>query len=101
MKYIMTTRQKQYLKGLAHKLNPGIQVGKDALSPSVLEAINKNLKDNELIKVQFLGSSGLDRKKDAETLARKVDADLVHVLGFKIILYRPNPDKKKPISLPS
>ncbi len=100
MKHIASTKQKQYLKGLAHRLNPSIQVGKDALTEAVLEAINKALDDNELIKIQFLDTSGLDRKKDAAALAQQLNADLVHVLGFKIILYRPNPEKKKRIVLP-
>lgn len=100
MNYIASTKQKQYLKGLAHKLKPSVQVGKESLSSGVLQAVSKALKDNELVKIQFLDSSGLDRKKDAAALAEQVNADLIHVLGFKIVLYRPNPEKKNPIILP-
>ena len=44
---ILTTRQKQFLKGLAHPLNPLVQIGKEELSPGVIETIKTELIHHE------------------------------------------------------
>ncbi len=87
--------EKKKLKGMAHHLKPVIHVGKGGLTDGVIKSVNDALDAHELIKVQFLDAAVLDRKKDSKRLASLVHADLVQVIGFKISLYRHNPEKKK------
>lgn len=98
----LTTNQKKFLKGLAHSMNPLVQIGKDELSPGVLESIKTELKNHELIKVKIGSNCGLEKHSSAETIAESTASALVQLIGKTIILYKPNPkrDKEKRIILP-
>ena len=65
---IVTSKQKQYLRGLAHSLDPYIIIGKNGLSPSSIKSINKSLTDHELIKVRIK----IGNKKDFAPIIEKV-----------------------------
>ena len=47
---MITSKQKKFLRGLAHSLDPYIIIGKNGLSDSTLNSISKSLTDHELIK---------------------------------------------------
>lgn len=98
----LTTRQKQFLKGLAHPLNPLVQIGKEELSPGVLETIKNELFNHELIKVKIGSNCGLDKHETSTLLSEQTASALVQLIGKTIVLYKPNPQraKEKRISLP-
>jgi len=96
----LTGKQRGYLKGLAHNLNPVVQIGKDGLTEQVIKSLDDALEANELIKVQFVFGDEVDKKEDARKVAEAAGAELVQLIGFKFVLYRKN--KKKPrIEIPS
>ncbi len=99
---VLTTRQKQYLKGLAHPLNPLVQIGKEELSPGVVETIKNELMNHELIKVKIGNNCGLEKHSTSIAIADQTASALVQLIGKTIILYKPNPkrDKDKRILLP-
>lgn len=90
----LTQAEKKKLKGDAHHLKPVVHIGKEGMSDAVIKTINKALDDHELIKVQFLETAFLDRKLDSIHLAEIVHAELIQVIGHKIILYRENKEKE-------
>ncbi len=98
----LTTRQKQFLKGLAHPLSPLVQIGKEELSSGVLETIRTELLNHELIKVKIGGNCGLDKHNTSAILAEQTASALVQLIGKTIVLYKPNPEraKEKRIQLP-
>lgn len=98
----LTTRQKQFLKGLAHPLSPLVQIGKEELSSGVLETIRTELLNHELIKVKIGGNCGLDKHNTSTILAEQTASALVQLIGKTIVLYKPNPEraKEKRIQLP-
>ena len=98
----LTTRQKQYLKGLAHPLTPLVQIGKDELSPGVIDTIKTELIHHELIKVKIGSNCGLDKHTTSETISKQTESALVQLIGKTIVLYKPNPKraKEKRILLP-
>lgn len=98
----LTTRQKQFLKGLAHPLSPLVQIGKEELSPGVIETIKTELINHELIKVKIGSNCGLEKHSSAETIAEQTESSLVQLIGKTIILYKANPKraKEKRIILP-
>ncbi len=96
----LSPTQKKYLKGLAHSRNPVVQVGKEGLSAEATAAIDKALSDHELIKIRFLEASGLDRKRDAQSLAAATGSQCVQIIGKNIVLYRRHPDAPK-IEMPA
>jgi RNA-binding protein len=98
----LTTRQKQFLKGLAHPLSPLVQIGKDELSPGVLETIKTELMNHELVKVKIGSNCGLEKDSSSKTIAEQTQSSLVQLIGKTIVLYKPNPKraKEKRIVLP-
>lgn len=99
---VLTTRQKQFLKGLAHPLTPLVQIGKDELSPGVIETIKTELIHHELIKVKIGSNCGLDKHTASATISGQTASALVQLIGKTIVLYKPNPKraKEKRILLP-
>lgn len=88
----LSQSEKKQLKGQAHHLKPVVHIGKEGMSDAVIRTINKALDDHELIKVQFLETAFLDRKLDSVHLAEIVQAELIQVIGHKIVLYREKKD---------
>lgn len=98
----LTSKQKKYLKGLAHPLTPAVQVGKEGISQGVVEAADKELLLRELIKVKIGKNSSLEKKKAGEEMAGRTGSHLVQIIGKTLVLYRENPelDKEERIALP-
>ncbi|MBV9493197.1 MAG: YhbY family RNA-binding protein, partial [Acidobacteria bacterium] len=48
---MLTAKQRQFLKGLAHPLQPIVRVGKAGLTPGIVEETRKSIEAHELIKV--------------------------------------------------
>ena len=98
----LTTRQKQFLKGLAHPLNAVVQIGKEELSPGVIESIKTELSHHELIKIKIGSNCGLEKNSSAKTIAEQTESSLVQLIGKTIVLYKANPKraKEKRIVLP-
>jgi len=97
---MLTTKQRQYLKGLAHALSPVVRVGRDGLTPPVIIETKKSLLAHELIKVRIESDDSSARREIAEELARAADAELAGTIGKLAILYRRREEKPK-IKLPS
>ncbi len=91
----LTTRQKQFLKGLAHPLSPLVQIGKEELSPGVIETIKTELVRHELIKVKIGSNCELDKNETSVTLSELTASALVQLIGKTIVLYKPNPKRAK------
>ena len=95
----MTSKQRAYLKSLASNITPIFQVGKSSLTPEICTAVDEALEKRELIKLSVLQNCFDDPKEIASVLAERTRSQVVHVIGKKIVLYRPS--KKDPkIELP-
>jgi RNA-binding protein len=91
----LTGKQRRYLRGEAHGLEPVIHVGKEGLSESLASAVNDALLAHELIKVRVLDGCPLERDEVAEALPGLVKADFVGLIGRIVILYKRHPHKPK------
>ena len=96
----MTSKQRAYLKGLAMNLEPIFQIGKSSLTPEVTEAIGEAFNTKELIKITVLKNCMDDPNEIAHMLAERTHAQVVQVIGKKIVLYKEGKDKNKKIQLP-
>ncbi|MCD8323443.1 MAG: ribosome assembly RNA-binding protein YhbY [Clostridiales bacterium] len=90
----MTSKQRAYLKSLAVDLNPIFQIGKDSVTPENIAAIEEAFHTKELIKIAVLKNCADDPNEIADLVAERTRSQVVHVIGKKIVLYRP--DKEKP-----
>ena len=67
---------------------PSIIIGKNGVTPELIEEIKKQLNKSKEIKIKSLRSARekSDRKKIAQEVAQKVKADLKEVRGFTFTL---------------
>lgn len=95
----MTSKQRSYLKGLAMKIDPILQIGKDGLTPEFTSGVEEALAARELIKITVLKNCTQEQKEIAATLAEHTHSQVVQVIGRRIVLYRESKEKKR-IELP-
>ncbi len=91
----LTSKQRAYLKSLASTLDPVFQVGKSGLTPEITEAVDECFNKHELIKIAVLKNCFDDPKEIASMIAERTHSTVVHVIGKKIVLYKPDKDKPK------
>jgi RNA-binding protein len=89
----MNSKQRAYLKGLASNMEPVVHVGKASASPEVVESALEALNARELIKIAVLKNCADDPRVIAQIIAERTHSQVVHVIGKKIVLYKPNKDK--------
>ena len=95
----MTSKQRAYLKSLAMKITPILQIGKSSVTPELISAVDEALEARELIKMHILKNCFDDPKEIAQVIAERTRSEVVQVIGKKIVLYRESKDNKK-IELP-
>ncbi|MCM1185967.1 MAG: ribosome assembly RNA-binding protein YhbY [Lachnoclostridium sp.] len=89
----LNSKQRAYLKSLASNLTPVFQIGKASLTPEVTNAIEECFHNNELIKIAVLKNCPEEPVVIADAIAGRTRSEVVHVMGRKIVLYRPDKDK--------
>ena len=97
---MLTPKQRQFLKSLAHPLSPVVRVGRNGVTPAVVAETKKSLLAHELIKVRFDAGLAEERKSQAEFLAEEADAQIAGQVGKIAMLYRRREEKPK-IKLPA
>jgi RNA-binding protein len=95
----LNTRQRQYLKGLAHSLSPVVRIGRSSLTPTVVTETRNALESHELIKIRIETEDPAERKALASQLAAESGGELVNTIGKVAILYRAR-DEDPDIVLP-
>ena len=97
----MTSKQRSYLMKLASSIDPIFQIGKSSVTPELAAAVEEALEARELIKLHVLKNCFEDGRALANQLAEVTYAEVVQVIGKKIVLYREARDpKKRKIVLP-
>ena len=84
----MTSKQRAYLRSLAVNLDTIFQIGKGGISEELCAQLLNALNVRELIKIRTLETSPLSPREAGEMIADKIGAQLVQVIGTKIVLYR-------------
>ncbi|WP_386685982.1 MULTISPECIES: ribosome assembly RNA-binding protein YhbY [unclassified Lonepinella] len=98
MSMTLSTKQKQFLKGLAHHLNPVVMLGGNGLTEGVLAEIDNALNYHELIKVKVAGADRETKQLIIDAIVRETKSTAVQTIGHVVVLYRQSEEKK--ISLP-
>ena len=96
---MITSKQRAYLRGLAHGMDALYQIGKDGITENMLMQFDNALEARELIKITVLKNAFLDPKETLGDLAEALNAEPVSAVGLKIVLYRES-RKNKQITLP-
>ena len=74
----------------AKLLEPILRIGKSGLTEGVIKEIKVQLKQNKLIKIKLLKGALVekDRKTLAKEIAEKTNSELIHQVGFVVVLYK-------------
>ena len=92
---MITSKQRAYLRSMATSIPAIMQVGKGGITENLVKTVSDALEARELIKMSVLENSEYTPRDTAEELAEAVDAEVVGVIGRKIILYRESVNHKK------
>jgi RNA-binding protein len=89
----LSERQRKYLRGLGHALNPVLLIGASGVTPAVVAEAKRALHDHELIKVKFRGAERDARDAGLSSLATSTDSELVHRIGHTALYYKRRNDR--------
>lgn len=91
---MLTSKQRAQLRGMANSMDTILQVGKDGISDNIVAQIDSALEARELIKCRVLETSPKSSREAADEIAERVGADVVQVIGYRFILFRPASQKE-------
>jgi RNA-binding protein len=89
----LSERQRKYLRGLGHALNPVLLIGNAGVTPAVIAEATRALQDHELIKVKFRGAERAARDAGLAELASSTQSFLVHRIGHTALYYKRRNDR--------
>ena len=92
---MLTSKQRAYLRGLANNIPAIMQIGKGGISENLVKTVSDALEARELIKLSVLENSMQTPREAADEMAETVGADVVGVVGRKVILYRESVNNRK------
>ncbi|MBN2194294.1 MAG: ribosome assembly RNA-binding protein YhbY [Polyangiaceae bacterium] len=84
----LTSKQRAYLRALAHGLEPVVQIGHHGTTAAVIAQVEEALVAHELVKLR-LGRECPDSPEEAgSAIGRSSGARLVQVIGRTVVVYR-------------
>lgn len=92
---MITSKQRSYLRSLAHELEPTVYIGKAGVTENIMKEMETGFECRELVKVKLQEGCDLDPKTVANEIAQKLRAEFVQAIGHKFTLYRQSKDNKQ------
>ena len=96
---MITSKQRSYLRSLAHNIDPVVYIGKAGVTENVIKEIDQALEARELVKVKIQEGCELAAKDVANDILPQLEAEFVQAIGRKFTLYRESKENKQ-IELP-
>ena len=96
---MITSKQRSYLRSLAHNIDPIVYIGKAGVTENVIKEIDQALEARELVKVKIQEGCELAAKDVANDILPQLEAEFVQAIGRKFTLYRESKENKQ-IELP-
>jgi RNA-binding protein len=96
----LTSKQRAFLRSLAHHLKPVVHVGNEGVTPALLGSIEDAFNTRELLKVKVLENAPEDPRVTGDEIATGLaGTHIAQTIGRTIVLYRPFPEDPE-IKLP-
>ena len=92
---MITSKQRSYLKSLAHNIDPVVYIGKEGLTDNIIMELDRCLEARELVKVKLQEGADLDPKSVANEVLEPLGAEFVQAIGRKFTLYRESKENKQ------
>ena len=85
---MINSKQRAWLRSQANPLDCLFQVGKGELTEQLLRGLDEILSTHELLKINVMKSAEKTPADLARLMAAAVGADVIQVIGRRIVLYR-------------
>ncbi len=85
---MLTKKERIFLRSQASTMKPIVWVGKDGFTEAVLKQISDELFNHELIKISMQENCSQPSDFQLTEMAVKLGAEVVTVIGRKIVLYK-------------
>lgn len=95
----LTGKQKNYLRGVAHTMNPIVMIGGKGLTDAVMNEIELALDQHELIKIKLPSSNKSEKVSILAQITGKSNSQPVQLIGRVGVIYRACDEPK--ITLPT
>ena len=95
----LTGKQKNYLRGIAHNLNPIVMIGGKGLTESVMNEIELALDQHELLKIKLPGNQKVEKVALLAQITTKSNSEPVQLIGRVAVIYRASDNAR--ITIPS
>lgn len=91
----MTGKERAQLRAKANGLETLFQIGKAGLTPALEKQADDALRARELIKLRVLETAPVSVREAADKLAAATQAQVVQMIGTKLVLYRENTELRE------
>ncbi len=92
---MLTSKQRAALRSMAQSLEPIFFIGKSGLSDEIIAQLENAINARELIKLGVQENCEYSSREAADIIAPKLNAEVVTVIGRKLVLWRRSRDPKK------
>ena len=92
---MITSKQRAYLRSLATNIPAIMQIGKGGIGENLIKTVSDALEARELIKLSVLENCEYTAREVADALGEAAAAEVVAVVGRKLVLYRESEKHKK------
>lgn len=80
---------------MAAQIQPIMQIGKGGITDNLVKTVSDAIEARELIKLTVLENCDYTTRDVADELAEATRAEVVAVIGRKVVLYRESQNKKR------
>lgn len=92
----MTSKERAALRAEANTLEPIMQIGKEGVTPAVVQQALDNFNTRELFKIRVhLESSPVTPREVGEDLAAKTGCEVVQTIGGVLVVFKINPELRQ------
>ena len=85
---MINSKQRAWLRAQANDMPCQFHIGKGEVDSEIITGLDEILTTHELLKINVLKAAASPVKEIADELAQAVNADIVQVIGRRIVLYR-------------
>lgn len=90
----LTSKQRAYLRRLAHGIKPVVLIGSDGVTDAVVQSVADAFNTRELLKVKLQEAAPVPIREAADLITAALpDVHPVQTIGRTAVLYRPDPDE--------
>lgn len=97
----MTSRKRSKIKSAAQKVKSKYQIGSSLLHDNNYEMFKKAFNNDEIVKIKVNREDSNDKsivREMAVEISKKINVELIDVIGTTIILYKENKDEEKRVN---